>query len=276
MARPETTSADTIAFVDGGGGDDTITDSGSGFVSAGFDTDSNLLIFGSDVAGNNIYLASSNVKTVAAGTITLDGDTAIANDAAGSTVTIFDVTEIHSAEIDTAANWTDSTKPTEYDTCYLFFSNSTAYDQYVVLFDWQLSAGSWQASTLDIGEIWLCGEYSTTNDGGVFTFPWSGDEFDREEVPIKNQTGNNTGAVYAHTQSMVWKYDIGLSIFDKTATFGTGLYDMYLTTQSANNGWLYDPEDDRLLFGLLQSTWKTSNICKNHVNNKISFLENKI
>lgn len=58
----------TIAFVDGGAGDDTITDSASGFVTAGFTTGDYITIAGATTAGNNTTYTLTNV---AAGTLTM-------------------------------------------------------------------------------------------------------------------------------------------------------------------------------------------------------------
>ena len=56
----------TMAFVDGGAGEDTITDSGNGFVTAGFVAGQSLMVVNS-TSNDGCYL----IKTVAAGTITL-------------------------------------------------------------------------------------------------------------------------------------------------------------------------------------------------------------
>lgn len=77
-----TITATTIAFVDGGAGDDTITDSGNGFVAAGFQANDSITITGS--ASNN-YTAI--IKSVVAGTITVITATTT-TEAAGASVTI--------------------------------------------------------------------------------------------------------------------------------------------------------------------------------------------
>jgi len=58
----------TLAFVDGDAGNDTITDSASGFVTAGFVAGMTLLIF--DSTSNDAV--ATTIKTVAAGTLTLN------------------------------------------------------------------------------------------------------------------------------------------------------------------------------------------------------------
>jgi len=61
-------NGETLAFVQGSGTNDTITDSGSAFVTDGFVAGQSLLIEGS--TSNDAILAS--ISTVAAGTLTLD------------------------------------------------------------------------------------------------------------------------------------------------------------------------------------------------------------
>lgn len=87
LANPDVAliCADTIAFVDGGAGDDTITDSGNGFVTAGFKVGDSLYIEGTT---NNECTDGSYVVTgVAAGTLTLATDTTT-TEAAGTVFAI--------------------------------------------------------------------------------------------------------------------------------------------------------------------------------------------
>ena len=58
----------TLAFVDGGGSDDTITDSASGFVTDGFTTGDLITVTGATTAGNNTTYTLTNVS---AGTLTM-------------------------------------------------------------------------------------------------------------------------------------------------------------------------------------------------------------
>jgi len=60
--------ATTIAFVDGGAGADTITDSGNGFLTAGLQAGDTFTVAGATTAGNNKSMVAVNVT---AGTITL-------------------------------------------------------------------------------------------------------------------------------------------------------------------------------------------------------------
>jgi hypothetical protein len=76
-------TADTIALVDNDPAVDTITDSGSGFVTAGFTTGMSIIIDGS-AADDGGHL----ITTVAAGTLTMDEDVALTGEAAGSDITI--------------------------------------------------------------------------------------------------------------------------------------------------------------------------------------------
>lgn len=97
-----TITADTIAFVDGGGSDDTITDSGNGFVSAGFVANKPILISGST---SNNY--SATPSAVEAGVLTVPTGTVTA-EIAGDTVTIkqFDPWRAFAATLN---DWTAST-----------------------------------------------------------------------------------------------------------------------------------------------------------------------
>lgn len=76
-----TYEASTIAFVDSG--PDTITDSGNGFVTAGFVIGDKIVISGS-ASNNGVY----TVANVAAGTITLDAGDALVAESVGANVTI--------------------------------------------------------------------------------------------------------------------------------------------------------------------------------------------
>lgn len=74
----------TFAFVEGGAGvDDTITDSGNGFVTAGFEVGDVITIAGS--ASND---GTYTIKAVTAGTITLSSNDDLTAEAAGASVTI--------------------------------------------------------------------------------------------------------------------------------------------------------------------------------------------
>lgn len=73
--------ATTIGFTEGGADADTITDSASGFLTAGFQPGDQLTVAGS--ASND---GTYTIKTVAAGTITLEGRNDLATEAAGATV----------------------------------------------------------------------------------------------------------------------------------------------------------------------------------------------
>lgn len=72
-------TANTIAFVDGGGGEDTITDSGSGFVTAGFKVGDTLTVDGTvsndgtytltGVVAGTLNVATGSLTAEAAGTV---------------------------------------------------------------------------------------------------------------------------------------------------------------------------------------------------------------
>lgn len=76
-------SASTIAFVDGGASNDTITDTGNGFVTAGFAAGDTIEVSGT-VSNDGTY----TILTVAAGTLTLYPDDELTNESAGSAFTI--------------------------------------------------------------------------------------------------------------------------------------------------------------------------------------------
>ena len=59
-----------LTFVDNGGSPDSITDSGSGFISQGFAPGDVLHVQGATTAGNNTQITGERILTVAAGTIT--------------------------------------------------------------------------------------------------------------------------------------------------------------------------------------------------------------
>jgi hypothetical protein len=61
----------TGAFVDGGAGADTITDSGTGFITAGFAPGQVLFCKGATTAANDTAVTSAVIQGVTAGTITL-------------------------------------------------------------------------------------------------------------------------------------------------------------------------------------------------------------
>jgi hypothetical protein len=72
-----------IAFVDGGGGADTITDTGNGFIAAGFEAGDEITVVGSTSSDGTYTIVS-----VVAGTITLATGSLPGNEAAGDSVTI--------------------------------------------------------------------------------------------------------------------------------------------------------------------------------------------
>jgi hypothetical protein len=78
-----TITADTIAFVDGDPAADTITDSGSGFVTAGFAAGQTIV-----VTGTTLNDGTYTIDTVVAGTITLIAGNSLAAEAAGTDFTI--------------------------------------------------------------------------------------------------------------------------------------------------------------------------------------------
>jgi len=78
-----TLSGDGIAFVDSD--PDTITDTGEGFVDAGFEAGMTIEITGATNSENN---AKFTIESVAAGTLTLDEDDSLTAEGAGNTIVI--------------------------------------------------------------------------------------------------------------------------------------------------------------------------------------------
>lgn len=78
-----TKTGTTIAFVNSN--PDTITDSGNGFVTAGFEAGDVITVSGATNGGNN---STFTIATVVAGTITLTGAASLTAESAGASVTI--------------------------------------------------------------------------------------------------------------------------------------------------------------------------------------------
>ena len=75
----------TLALVDGGVGDDTITDSGSGFVTAGFENGDIITISGATNAADNITVT---LTAVLAGTLSFATGSFTAGEGAGALITV--------------------------------------------------------------------------------------------------------------------------------------------------------------------------------------------
>lgn len=80
-----------IAAVDGGGGADTFTDTGNGFVTAGFSIGDSILVTGFTGANAGSH-GPFTLTGVAAGTLTVATGSIIASDSAGESVTIVALT----------------------------------------------------------------------------------------------------------------------------------------------------------------------------------------
>jgi len=74
-----------IAFVDGGGSSDTITDTGSGFVTAGFGTTDKIRVIGSASNDGDYQLTNAAAGTLTMATASLTAETA------GESVTIYQI-----------------------------------------------------------------------------------------------------------------------------------------------------------------------------------------
>jgi len=81
----ESIKGSRLACVEGGASEDTITDSSSGFVLKGFDASHGIWIAGSGSTNDGNY----GVKTVAAGTVTLDAGEDLADESANTALTVY-------------------------------------------------------------------------------------------------------------------------------------------------------------------------------------------
>lgn len=88
-------AADTIAFVDGGGSEDTITDSGNGFVTAGFKTGDLMYVEGTSTNdttdGYLLTAVAAGVVNVATGTLTAESAGTVFAVAAGKGGSLADI-----------------------------------------------------------------------------------------------------------------------------------------------------------------------------------------
>ena len=89
-------SGTTIAFVDGGGGSDTITDSGSGFVTAGFEATDKIRIIGSASNDGDYQLTNAAAGTLTMATALLTAETA------SESVTIYQIPKEDSSPSETS------------------------------------------------------------------------------------------------------------------------------------------------------------------------------
>jgi hypothetical protein len=81
-----------LTFVDGGVGADSITDSGNGFIDAGFAPGQKLFVQGATTPGNDTGITGERILTVAAGTITF-ATASVATGEAGAAGTVVAVAE---------------------------------------------------------------------------------------------------------------------------------------------------------------------------------------
>ena len=86
----------TIAFVDGGGGSDTITDSGSGFSTAGFAATDKIRVIGSASNDGDYQLTNAAAGTLTMATALLTAETA------GESVTIYQIPKEDSSPSETS------------------------------------------------------------------------------------------------------------------------------------------------------------------------------
>ena len=132
-----------LAFVDGGGSADTITDSGNGFVSAGFVPGQKLFVQGATTSGNDTALTGVRITSVAAGTLTIPTasvDTAEAG-AAGTVVAVAEGGSLKDVMRDGVIKIYSGSQPTNADT-------AAAGTLLVTI---SVSSGAWAAGTADYG-----------------------------------------------------------------------------------------------------------------------------
>ena len=86
----------TIAFVDGGGSSDTITDSGSGFVTAGFEATDKIRVIGSASNDGDYQLTAAVAGTLTMATGSLTAETA------GESITIYQIPKEDSSPSETS------------------------------------------------------------------------------------------------------------------------------------------------------------------------------
>ena len=89
-------SGTTIAFVDGGGGSDTITDSGNGFVTAGFEATDKIRIIGAASNDGDYQLTGAVAGTLTMATALLTAETA------SESVTIYQIPKEDSSPSETS------------------------------------------------------------------------------------------------------------------------------------------------------------------------------
>lgn len=172
--------ANTIAFVDGGGSNDTITDSAAGFGDAGFSYSDDIRVSGS-TSNDGLYTIHTSGLTT--NTITLTGTDSLTNESAGDWVSIYttepdtQMTGFFNWQLDHSCDILDVTK---------FEDGSTGYKKKIaVLKDWSATAEGYfqsggstnQSSLLTTGRIYLVRffiRYASTPSGGDPAYYYQG------------------------------------------------------------------------------------------------------
>ena len=148
-----------IAFVDGGGGADTITDTGNGFVAGGFH-DGDVI----DITGSTSNDGSQTIVSVVAGTITLATGTLTAEGAA-ATVTITG----HASNTDTLTKTFASNQNYSVNDRIGFWARSTETGQIfsVKIYDATDATTSTHAVTIDAANQWQYEEWDISGIGAT-------------------------------------------------------------------------------------------------------------
>lgn len=207
--KPTITAA-TIAFVDSN--PDTITDSGSGFVTAGFKAGDVITITGAAQGGNN---TTHTIASVVAGTITLAGGDAVVVESAGATVTI--VADLPGQILLNFSNWTLTYNDSVAEVSD--FDSSGATERILGKTDWEVTADAFW-DTVDSQSAWLGAAAKTVYLFGTYNaspdvttaYYWTGDGLTSvwgmtasgDDVIKKPITIMGTGAVTPVTRTTAW------------------------------------------------------------------------
>lgn len=201
-----TITAITIAFVDGGAGADTITDSGSGFVTAGFKAADLITVSGSTSNDGNYTIVS-----VVAGTITLATGTLTA-EAAGDSVTVF--VALPGQIVAGFYGWS-FTETAELAEVTDFVDGASGFKKYIVgLKDWTGEASGY----------WLTDDWHD----------WSGDEVTIRFFAVYNADPTATTANFYSGRAIVSGVDtdsaVNTAIGERIAFQGSGKASIVGTT----------------------------------------------
>lgn len=229
------------------------------------------LDLGSGVAGNysGIIIANHNLNSQTyTGTNTVKLQYSSDNFAA-------DTNTVYTANLGTAAEWTNSSTPASNTTSYFFTDGGDDARYWRIRFDLNRS-GNWAPTYINIGEIWLVGWYTAGYTAQkAIEFPWNGDSIVRSPKENIYDNRNENGAGFLHKVSKLKNYEIGLSVVDSTSTFYTAIEDAY-NNYRTNQMFLYDPMETELIWGNLTNSLVYEAIGYHLTTFKMNFMENTI